>query len=68
MEHGGTDRGGPAFAGATAWFSRFESSSKYDAAMSEWDTRKLIKADKKFVWHPFTNMPEWCAPEHEPLV
>ena len=28
----------------------------------------LIEADKRFVWHPFTNMPEWCAPDHEPLV
>jgi adenosylmethionine-8-amino-7-oxononanoate aminotransferase len=28
----------------------------------------LIDADKRFVWHPFTNMPEWCAPDHEPLV
>jgi adenosylmethionine-8-amino-7-oxononanoate aminotransferase len=68
MEHRPTSRGGPAFAGATAWFSRFESSSKHDAVMSEWNTRELTEADKKFVWHPFTNMPEWCAPEHEPLV
>ena len=36
--------------------------------MSEWNTDELIAADKKFVWHPFTNMREWCAPEHEPLV
>src|SRR2546425_2155933 len=36
--------------------------------MSEWNTERLIAADKKFVWHPFTNMSEWCAPSHEPLV
>ncbi len=36
--------------------------------MTEWNTDELITADKKFVWHPFTNMREWCAPEHEPLV
>jgi adenosylmethionine-8-amino-7-oxononanoate aminotransferase len=36
--------------------------------MIDWNTERLIEADKRFVWHPFTNMPEWCAPEHEPLV
>jgi adenosylmethionine-8-amino-7-oxononanoate aminotransferase len=36
--------------------------------MSEWNTEDLVASDKKFVWHPFTNMREWCAPEHEPLV
>jgi adenosylmethionine-8-amino-7-oxononanoate aminotransferase len=36
--------------------------------MSDWNTKNLIAADKHFVWHPFTNMPEWCAPEHEPIV
>ena len=36
--------------------------------MTEWNTQELIDADKRFVWHPFTNMPEWCAPEDEPLV
>ena len=36
--------------------------------MTEWNTEELIAADKRFVWHPFTNMSEWCAPEHEPLV
>ena len=35
---------------------------------NEWDTAALIAADKKFVWHPFTQMGEWCAPEHEPIV
>ncbi|MFN2541276.1 MAG: adenosylmethionine--8-amino-7-oxononanoate transaminase [Chthoniobacterales bacterium] len=32
------------------------------------DTESLVAADKKFVWHPFTNMREWCAPQHEPIV
>jgi adenosylmethionine-8-amino-7-oxononanoate aminotransferase len=36
--------------------------------MTEWNTEELIDWDKRFVWHPFTNMPEWCAPRHEPLV
>src|SRR5713101_3471442 len=36
--------------------------------MSKWKTEELIAADKKFAWHPFTNMREWCAAEHEPLV
>ena len=36
--------------------------------MTEWNTDALIAADKQFVWHPFTNMREWCAREHEPLV
>ena len=36
--------------------------------MSEWNTDELIAADKRFVWHPFTNMREWCAPDHEPLI
>nr|MBA2743471.1 aminotransferase class III-fold pyridoxal phosphate-dependent enzyme [Chthoniobacterales bacterium] len=35
---------------------------------SEWDTARLIAADKRHVWHPFTAMADWCAPEHEPLV
>jgi adenosylmethionine-8-amino-7-oxononanoate aminotransferase len=36
--------------------------------MTEWNTGELIDWDKRFVWHPFTDMGEWCAPEHEPLV
>ena len=36
--------------------------------MTNWNTEKLIKADKQFIWHPFTDMREWCAAEHEPLV
>src|SRR6059036_1154942 len=36
--------------------------------MSEWKTEILIAADKKFVWHPFTDMRDWCAADFEPLV
>ncbi|MDQ2867832.1 MAG: adenosylmethionine--8-amino-7-oxononanoate transaminase [Verrucomicrobiota bacterium] len=36
--------------------------------MSDWNTDDLAAADKQFVWHPFTNLPQWCAPEHEPLI
>jgi adenosylmethionine-8-amino-7-oxononanoate aminotransferase len=36
--------------------------------MTEWNTEVLIVADKQFLWHPFTNMREWGAPEHEPIV
>jgi adenosylmethionine-8-amino-7-oxononanoate aminotransferase len=32
------------------------------------ETAALVAADKNFVWHPFTNMREWCGPRHEPLV
>ena len=33
-----------------------------------WDTAALVAADKRYVWHPFTPMGEWCALGHEPLV
>jgi adenosylmethionine-8-amino-7-oxononanoate aminotransferase len=36
--------------------------------MNELNTDQLIAWDKRFVWHPFTDMREWCAPEHEPLI
>jgi adenosylmethionine---8-amino-7-oxononanoate aminotransferase len=36
--------------------------------MSEWNTDQLVEWDRRFVWHPFTDMREWCAPEHEPLI
>ena len=36
--------------------------------MSEWITDQLIEWDKRFIWHPFTDMREWCAPEYEPLI
>jgi adenosylmethionine---8-amino-7-oxononanoate aminotransferase len=36
--------------------------------MTDWNTEELIDWDKRFVWHPFTDMREWCAAEHEPLV
>jgi adenosylmethionine-8-amino-7-oxononanoate aminotransferase len=36
--------------------------------MTQWNTDRLVALDKQFVWHPFTNMREWCAMEHEPIV
>ncbi|HET9418818.1 MAG TPA: adenosylmethionine--8-amino-7-oxononanoate transaminase [Chthoniobacterales bacterium] len=36
--------------------------------MTEWNTEQLVAADKQLLWHPFTNVRDWCAPEHEPLV
>src|SRR5678816_2438228 len=32
------------------------------------DPHSLIEADKAHTWHPFTQMRDWCAPEHEPLM
>ena len=31
-------------------------------------TRHSIDLDKAHSWHPFTQMRDWCAPEHDPLV
>ncbi|MFM8808561.1 MAG: adenosylmethionine--8-amino-7-oxononanoate transaminase, partial [Chthoniobacterales bacterium] len=28
----------------------------------------LRQLDKTHLWHPFTQMRDWCAPEHDPLV
>lgn len=36
--------------------------------MTDWNTDELIADDKKFVWHPFTDMRQWWASENEPLV
>jgi len=36
--------------------------------MSDWKCRDLIATDKRFLWHPFTKIAEWCAPEHEPAL
>ncbi len=33
-----------------------------------WDTDALVRADKRHVWHPFTQMRAWGAENHEPLV
>lgn len=30
--------------------------------------KKLRETDKAFVWHPFTQMRDWCAPKHDPLI
>lgn len=31
-------------------------------------TASLIAADKAHLWHPFTQMQDWCAADHKPLV
>ncbi len=31
-------------------------------------TDTLQSLDKQHLWHPFTQMADWCAPDHEPLV
>ena len=36
--------------------------------MDSWNTEQLTSDDKRYVWHPFTSMGEWCAPDHEPIV
>jgi adenosylmethionine-8-amino-7-oxononanoate aminotransferase len=36
--------------------------------MNDWNTDDLVAADKRYLWHPFTSMHDWCAPDHEPLV
>jgi adenosylmethionine-8-amino-7-oxononanoate aminotransferase len=36
-------------------------------AVSE-SLQDLIAADKSHIWHPFTQMREWCDPDHDPLV
>src|SRR2546427_4820171 len=41
---------------------------QFEAFMTKWKTEALIDWDKRFAWHPFTDMREWCAPENEPLV
>ena len=28
----------------------------------------IVRADKEHVWHPFTDMADWCADDHRPLV
>ena len=32
------------------------------------DPETLVQLDKAHVWHPFTQMREWIAPDHEPVV
>ena len=29
---------------------------------------QLVNLDKQRLWHPFTQMQEWCAADHDPLV
>lgn len=32
------------------------------------NTDPLIAAEKRHLWHPFTQMKAWCAPDHDPIV
>lgn len=32
------------------------------------DPQALTDLDKQHLWHPFTAMRQWCAPEHAPLM
>ncbi|HEY3663769.1 MAG TPA: adenosylmethionine--8-amino-7-oxononanoate transaminase [Chthoniobacterales bacterium] len=36
--------------------------------MANWPTEQLAADDKRYLWHPFTAMGEWCADEHEPVI
>jgi adenosylmethionine-8-amino-7-oxononanoate aminotransferase len=36
--------------------------------MSFFDFSRLLELDKARLWHPFTPMRQWCAPEHDPLM
>lgn len=29
---------------------------------------KLRALDKAHIWHPFTQMQDWCSPDHQPLI
>lgn len=33
-----------------------------------WNTPELVTWDKAHTWHPFTQMQDWCSPDHEPLI
>src|SRR5271155_351209 len=32
------------------------------------NTEDAVATDKAYLWHPFTQHQEWCAPGHDPLV
>ncbi len=38
------------------------------ATMTEQEAAEIIAADKAHHWHPFTQMKEWCDPDHHPLI
>jgi len=39
-----------------------------DAAWDPEETKRLRDLDKQRLWHPFTQMQAWCAPDHDPLI
>ena len=41
---------------------------KLRAMPDVWNTEKLAELDKRHLWHPFTQMRDWCDPGHEPLI
>ena len=34
----------------------------------EFSPDQLRDLDKQHLWHPFTQMQDWCADDHEPLI
>jgi adenosylmethionine-8-amino-7-oxononanoate aminotransferase len=36
--------------------------------MDKWETERLAAEDQSYLWHPFTPMGSWSAPDHEPVI
>lgn len=36
--------------------------------MLNYSTEQLRELDKQHLWHPFTQMQDWCADDHEPMI
>ncbi len=36
--------------------------------MLKYSTEQLRELDKQHLWHPFTQMQDWCADDHEPMI
>lgn len=53
---------------STPWSGLCDSSVALCSTTVRESLDKLIASDKAHVWHPFTQMRDWCAPEHEPLL
>lgn len=41
---------------------------KLRAMPDVWNTEELAGLDKRHLWHPFTQMRDWCDSGHEPLI
>lgn len=48
--------------------SRETEQKRGPGTLSAAETQRLRALDKERLWHPFTQMQAWCAPEHDPLV